>query len=147
MLSTHEPFVTASQVIVIYHTMPVITNIHYTPCEHYCKVCMYIHECKYICMCIYSPPATDITPTLLITPSDGLHKYLPLSFNDTLSIVSTLVTTSPSRVLFIILNGTAAGGLPVNQLVVSAALLVVLSKITQLNTALVPSQTVSSAGS
>ena len=87
-------------------------------------------------------PATDITPRLLITPTVGKQKYPSLlSFNDTLSIVSTLVTTSPSRVLLIILNDTATGGLPVNQLVVLAALLVLLSKTTQLNTALFPSQT------
>ena len=97
---------------------------------------------------IHSPPATDITPTLLLTPNTGEQKYpLPLSFNDTFSIVSTLVTTSPSRVLFIILSGTLTGLLlSLSQLVVSATFSVLLSKVTQLNTALLPSQNVSSAG-
>ena len=108
-------------------------------------VATYVATYKYMntCKCSFSP-ATDITPRLLITPTVGKQKYpLPLSFNDTLSIVSTLVTTSPSRVLFIILDDdTATGGLSsVNQPVESAALLVLLSKITQLNTALLPSQT------
>ena len=86
--------------------------------------------------------ATDIIPKLLAIRSDGTQKYpLPLSFNDTFSIVSTLVTRSPSRVLLIILSNTLTGLLlSLNQPVVSAALSALLSKTTQLNTTLLPSQ-------
>ena len=96
---------------------------------------------------MHIPAISDITPTLLIIPIDGKQKYpVPLSFNDTFTIVSTLVTTSPLRVLFI-LDDILAGELAtLNQRVLLAALLVLLSKTTQLNTALFPSQNVLFAG-
>ena len=84
----------------------------------------------------------------LSLPRIGSQKYpLPLSFSDTLSIVSILVTTSPSRVLLIMLSDRLSGGLlSLNQPVVSATLLVLLSKIMQLNVASTPLQYVLLAG-
>ena len=102
--------------------------------------------CVYVYVRVWSfSPITIITATELLTLTIASHKYLV--FTDTSKIVNTLVTISPTRVFSTMSDDILAPLITLNQTVLSATSLVLLSKIVQLNVTSVPSQNVPLAGS